>query len=347
MVLLSDSLDLRNSIILLKLARFVSSKEQKSIRRDLIGIIPKEVDIRPDEWAKQRRILLKIPSKKINDSESFLKQIAQLPGILTIIIFSNQNFNFPTENLSELVNYTLSVIEANDRPINIKFQAIGSIPFHKKAFLDRLKKKKPQNDELTKKPLELYLECKEENSQVLGRLGLIYQDQKKEPNMAIKNETITNLNITNRGLSVILFSPYTTIEIADFCRINLNFDFLEVKFSNENEKVQEIIEETSKTLFKGIDKVKFEVIPSLNNFIRNNSDKYLFLGFSLHSTKDEVDLKRALNNSQKIPCIIIGNEVRGLEYSTQKMIDMFKIGTGSSEPLRGSHVLSFVLGMLT
>ena len=106
MVLISNSLNLQNSVILLKLARFVSSREQRSIRKDLIDIIPKEVDIRPDEWAKERRILLKVPQKKITDPDGLLKQIMKLPGVLTVFIFTAQNFNFSTNTLSELVNYT-------------------------------------------------------------------------------------------------------------------------------------------------------------------------------------------------------------------------------------------------
>ena len=176
---------------------------------------------------------------------------------------------------------------------------------------------------------------------MLGRLGFLYHEEKKE----LSSSEAISLTSVNQ-MSVILFSPYTAIEIADFCRIKLNFDFIEVLFSNENEKVPEVIEETAKTVFKGIDKVKYEIIPSLNDFIRRNSEKYLFLGFSLHATKNVNDLKKAIKESEKIPCIIIGNEVRGLEYKTQKMIDMYKLGTGSSEPLRASHVLMYVLGMI-
>ena len=341
MVLISNSLNLQNSVILLKLARFVSSREQRSIRKDLIDIIPKEVDIRPDEWAKERRILLKVPQKKITDPEGLLKQIMKLPGVLTVIIFTAQNFNFSTNTLSELVNYTLSSIKDDDKPFHIKFQAIGSIPFHKKAFLDRIKKKGFSAEENMEPKVNLYLECKEDNSQVLGRLGFIYGDEKHD---STSLDSVSLDSITN--LSVILFSPYTTIEIADFCRISLNFNFLEVFFSNENDRVPVIVEETSKTLFKGIDKVKFQVISSLNDFIKDNREKYLFLGFSLYSSKGVKDLKLALKNSTKKPCVIIGNEARGLDYDTQKMIDMYKIGTGSSEPLRGSHVLAYVLGMV-
>ena len=341
MVPFSDPLNLRDSIILLKLARFVSTREQRSIRKDLINIIPQDVDIRPDEWAKQRRILLKITKMKIEDSKRLLNQISKIPGILTIIIFKRKNFNFSTDKLSELVNYTLSAINTKDKPLYIKFQAIGSLPFHKKAFRERIKKKTALNNESDETTLNVYLECTEDNSHVLGRLGFIYFDEKKE---STSPEPITISPITQ--MSVILFSPFTTIEIADFCRISLNFDFLEVFYSNENEKVPDIIEETSKTLFKGMDKVKYEIIPSLNDFIRNNSGNYSFLGFSLHALKNAQDLKKAIKNSDKIPCIIIGNEVRGLEYKTQKMIDMFKLGTGSSEPLRASHVLAYVLGMI-
>ena len=341
MVSFSDSLDLHDSTILLKLARFVSSREQRTIRKDLIKIIPKEVDIRPDSWAKHRRILLKFRKTKIENPESLLKQISQLPGIVTIIIFKNQNFDFSTDNLSELVKFTLSAVSINEKPLQINFQAIGSIPFHKKAFLDRIKKKKSLSKESDETVFNIYLECKKTDSQVLGRLGYLYHDQNQ---ISQSSEPISLDSITQ--ISVILFSPYTAIEIADFCRISLNFDFLEVIFSNENEKVPEILKETSKTLFKGIDKVKYEVIPLLNDFIRKNSGKYLFLGFSLHATKNAHDLKKILSNSDKIPCVIIGNETRGLEYSTQKMIEMFKLGTGSSEPLRASHVLTYVLGMI-
>ncbi len=338
MISISDSLDLHDSIILLKLARFVSSREQRSIRKDLIDIIPKTVDIRPDEWAKQKRFLLKFPKMNIVDPEALLKKISQLPGILTIIIFKNQNFNFPTENLSELVNYTLSTLKTSDKLLHIKFQAIGSIPFHKRAFKERISKKRPVSNESNETTFDIYLECKEENSKVLGRLGFLYLD--------VQKESKTSKKTSLKPITTILYSPFTTIEIADFCRISLNFDFLEVLFSNENEKVPEILDEASKTLFKGLDKVKYKVIPSLNDFIRNNREMYLFLGFSLHCTQNEQDLKKVLKETKKIPCIIIGNEVRGLEYKTQKIIDMFKLGTGSSEPLRASHVISYVLGMI-
>lgn len=342
MVTFSDSSDLHDSIILLKLARFVSPREQRSIRKDLIDIIPQEVDIRPDEWAKKQRILLKFPKKKIDDPESLLKQITQIPGILTIIIIKRQNFEFSTSNLSELVTYTLSAVNTTEKPLHIKFQAIGSIPFHKRALRERIKKKRELAEESDESAFNVYLECKEEDSQVLGRLGFVYHDERKE---SLPLESISLPSITQ--MSVILFSPYTAIEIADFCRIKLNFDFVEILFSNENEKVPEVLEETAKTVFKGIDKVKYEIIPSLNDFIGKNREKYLFLGFSLHATKNVNDLKRAMKESEKIPCIVIGNEVRGLEYKTQKMIDMYKLGTGSSEPLRASHVLTYVLGMIS
>ncbi len=340
MVFFSDSLSLHNSIILLKLARFVSTQEQRSIRKDLIRIIPQDVDIRPDEWAKHRRILLKVQNMKIEDSKRLLEQISQIPGITTIIIFKKKNFDFPTDKLSELVNYTVSSIESSEKPLYIKFQAIGSLPFHKKAFRERIKKKIPLSSESDESTFNVYLECKEDESQVVGRLGFIYLDEKKE------STHLEPVSIdSNTQISVILFSPYTEIEIADFCRVSLNFNFLEVMFSNENNKVPDIIKETSKSAFKGIDKVTYKVIPSINDFINRNRDKYLFLGFSLHASKNALDLKKALNNSKKIPCIVIGNEVRGLEYQTQKMMDMFKLGTGSSEPLRASHVITYVLGM--
>lgn len=341
MVSISESLDLQNSIILLKLARFVSKDDQHFIRQDLINIIPQEVDIRPDPWARKRRIILKVPNTKIEDAESLLQQISQLPGILTIIIFKKENFDFSTDSLSELVKYTLSAVRTIDKPLRIKFQAIGSLPFHKKAFLDRIRKKKTLQKEPDERAFNGYIECTETDSHVLSRLGYIYHDE----NIASQSVEPVTLNAIHK-LSVILFSPYTAIEIADFCRISLNFDFLEIIFSNENEKVPEVLEETSKTLFKGLDKVSYKVIPSLNNFIGNNREKYSFLGFSLHAIKNVQELKRTLKDSNKTPCVIIGNEVRGLEYSTQKMIDMFKLGTGSSEPLRASHVLAYVLGMI-
>lgn len=346
MVPFSNSLNLHNSVILLKLARFVSSREQRSIRKDLISIIPQDVDIRPDEWAKQRRILLKIPKLKAEKSEELLTKIAEIPGILTIVIFKKNNFDFATDKLSELVNYTLDSVNGNEKPLYIKFQSIGSLPFHKRALKERINKKTSLSKIADETTFNVYLECKEQNSQILSRLGFMYKFEKEEHLSSSETEILQDLDITKNKISVILFSPYTAIEIADFCRMSLNFDFLEVLFSNENEKVPEVLEETSKTLFKGIDKVKYEVIPSLNDFISKNRYKYSFLGFSLHASKNARDLKKALKNSDKIPCVVIGNEVRGLEYSTQKMIDMFRLGTGSSEPLRASHVIAYVLGMI-
>lgn len=341
MVPFSDSLNLRNTIILLKLARFVSTREHRTIRQDLIHIIPQEVDIRQDEWAKQLRFILKIPSRaNIPDAEEFLKQISQLPGVVTIIIFRKQNFDFQTASLSELVKYTVLSIQT-DKPVHIKFQALGSLPFHKRAVRERIHKKLPLSLESNESTFNVYLESKEEDDEVISRLGFIYLDEKQE---SASTEAISLDSISK--MSVILYSPYTDIEIADFCRISLNFDFLQIIFSNENNKVPEILEETSKTTFKGIDKVKYTIIPNINEFITLNRHKYNFLGFSLHASKSAHNLKKALKSSNKTPCIVIGNEVRGLEYKTQKMIDMFKLGTGSSEPLRASHVMAYVLGMI-
>lgn len=355
MVPFSDSLELHNAIILLKLARFVSSQEQRSIRKDIIALIPQNVDIRPDEWAKDRRILLKVPNLKKDRSEELLKKISQIPGIVTIIIFKKKNFDFSTTSLSELVKFTVSSVNTIERPLYIKFQAIGSIPFHKRAFQERIHKKMTIHKESNETTFNIYLECKEEQSEVLGRLGFIYSNEKKGSISLNNQETIEDLAISKKKLSVILYSPFTTTEIADFSRINLNFDFLEVIFSNENGQVPDIIKETAKgsneqkdsgLSFKGMDKVNYKIIPSLNEFIEDNNEKYQFLGFSLHASKNTQDLKHTLKKSDKIPCIIIGNEVRGLEYSTQKMIDTFKLGTGSSEPLRASHVLAYVLGLV-
>ena len=229
MVPFSDSSDLNDSIILLKLARFVSPREQRSIRKDLIDIIPKEVDIRPDEWAKKQRILLIFPKRKIEYPHTLLHQITQIPGILTIIIFKIQNFNFKTSNLSELVKYTLSAVNTSEKLLHIKFQAIGSVPFHKRALKERIKKKRELVEESGESTFNIYLECKEDGSQVLGRLGFLYHEEKKE----LSSSEAISLTSVNQ-MSVILFSPYTAIEIADFCRIKLNFDFIEVLFSNEN-----------------------------------------------------------------------------------------------------------------
>jgi len=158
----SDTLNLRNTIILIKLARFVSTREHRTIRQDLIHIIPQEVDIRQDEWAKQLRFLLKIPSRaNIPDSEAFLKEISQLPDVVTIIIFRKQNFDFPTSSLSELVKYTVSSIQT-DKPVHIKFQALGSLPFHKRAVRERIHKKLPLSSESNESTFNVFKQTLEE-----------------------------------------------------------------------------------------------------------------------------------------------------------------------------------------
>lgn len=341
MVSFSESVDLYDSLILIKLARFVTSREKRTIRRDIIKMIPKEVDIKSDPWATQKRLLLTFPKMKLEENASLLNKLSKVPGIVTLVIFKRQNFEIHTENLSSLVRFTLSAVSTK-KPLNIKFQALGSIPFHKRAFLERIRKKTSVTSDVEDSSFQIYLECKSIDSQILSRLGFIYHDNEENS----QSQSGPNTSISISKMSVVFFSPYTTIEIADFCRISLNFDFLDVIFSNENGKIRELLDETSKTSFKGMDKVQYEIIPSLNDFINQNRNKYSFIGFSLHATKTTQDLKQKLSDTDKIPCVIIGNEARGLEYSTQSMIDMFRIGTGGSEPLRASHVIAFVLGMV-
>ncbi len=334
---------MKMNLILIKLARFISSDEQKYLAKDIKRIftpITTSYRISYDEWGAKKRILVEVELENTRIRE-LCQNLLRQPGIIAVILFSPRFYNWESSSLSLLINQisTFLTIHNQNTTYSLDFRAIGKVPFHKKAIIDRLQKK---NFEFhTHSKFHLYLEIrsfKEKNRQNLQtRIGRKFVPE------AFSKEA---LQISPQ---LIIYSPYTEQEIADFLRLGLVFK-IPLIFTDENKNTQDLIKRTQKTYFKGISKVSFKIIPSLETFIKNNTERSF--GFSLWGTKPVHDLPSIIqpiaNQDKEKPLInfIFGNEQIGLPLFVHHHIPMFHIGGYASEPLRASQAASYALGTL-
>ncbi len=331
------------NLILIKLARFITSDEQKYLAKDIkrvLNPITTSYRISYDEWGAKKRILVEVELEKTRIRE-LGQNLLEQPGIIAVIHFSPRFYNWESSSLSPLINQisTFLTIYNQNATYSLDFRTIGKVPFHKKAIIDRLRKNNFEFHSHSK--FHLYIEIrsfKEKNTQNLQtRIG-----RKFIPEVFSKE----NLQISPQ---LVIYSPYTEQEIADFFRLGLVFK-LPLIFTDENKNIQGLIKRTQKTYFKGISKVSHKIIPSLEVFIKNNVGRSF--GFSLWGTKSVHDLPSIIqpitNQDKEKPIInlIFGNEQIGLPLFVHNQIPMFHIGGYSSEPLRASQAASYALGTL-
>ncbi|MHA1974199.1 MAG: hypothetical protein ACTSW1_14465 [Candidatus Hodarchaeales archaeon] len=331
------------TLYLLKLARFVSKEEQQKIIKDFRPICRKYFEsfkIMSDSWRSKNRILLQIQSKHEIPNE-FLYKLLEKPGIITIIEFFPDTFEFNLPEFKSLIDLLVKIINSKscNNTFSIDFRSYSKIPFHKRSIIDRLKKKKIHYSE--EAPLQLYFEVNQDKKtgNLIGRLG-----QKIPRNIQQElNKTVSAV--------LVLYSPFTVQEVADFFRLGLSFN-TKIIFSNENNKVPLLLKKVKKTFFKGIDKVQFEVIPDIQQLISQDSNNCY--GFSLWGKKNINDLSTSINdrkkettNNNKSIHFLFGNEEVGLPLRVREKIPIFRIGTASSEPMRASQAAAYILGFLS
>lgn len=331
-------------ILLLKLARFISPRGQRFLSEKIKKEIPNLI-INDDDWGSKRRIIINRMNKS---SLETIKSLNSFSGIVNIIEFEKKYFNRPTKTLKELTEVIDSFLKfhnvksVNQNVIIIDFKAFGSLPIHKKALSDRLKKNKytiVKDFKNHKTAFSLYIDLKNINNVVFVRIGT------KKTQFSINRKY---------PVSLVLCSPFTTQEIADFFRLALVFE-IKIILTNENKLVPKLVGDTKETLFKGIDKISYQIVSSLSSMLESRRDNNKFLGFSLWAQAASEDYFKTIkelfkeNNELKKSediMLIFGNEERGLKFEIQDKIPMFRFGGSVSEPLRSSQAAAYALAIL-
>lgn len=334
-------------LLLIKLARFITFNEQRGLLKDLERIftpLTNSFHVTFDEWGAKHRILAQLALLNIN-YEEICQKLLETPGINTVIHFSPSLFNMTSSSLSALISQ-LSAFLKDSNPgesYDIDFHSIGRVPFHKKAIIDRLQRKR-----FTYRPdskFHLYLEIRSASKKRKNTSETHLQVRIGQKFM-LKSSFEKTRKIIPR---LILYSPFTYIEIADFFRLGLVFNS-QIILTNENNRVEKLLKEVQKSYFKGISKVSFEIVPSLDTVIAENLG--MCFGFSLWGKKSVNDLSQKILTLIKqepikpIVNLIFGNEKTGIPLSVRQKISIFQIGDRVSEPLRSSQAAAYILGTL-
>lgn len=331
-------------IFLVKLARFVTRVDQSSIINDLqrkLSSFSSSISVIDDNWGKLNRIQVKMEIDSLNQKK-VANIIKKNPGVNNIVIFSEDLFDKIISSFSELVKLVIEFLDSNnsEKKIQLHFKSFGKIPLHKRAILNRLKKKGVSND--PKKGFPVYIEMKSnlnaeaDTTTFFLRLGkrVIFPKILESPPPFVKPK-------------LVLYSPFTVQEIADFFRLALTFK-TQVIFTNENGKVEILIEKTKQSLFKGIDKIDYQIVDSISALMKQAKGGS-FAGFSLWGSSPIINLPTKLasrkNKTNQI-LFLFGNEEQGLPLSLRDKIPMFHIGTHASEPLRASQAAAYAFGVL-
>jgi hypothetical protein len=147
---------------LIKLARFISKNEQATLAEDLKQLLTPYatfLEISNDRWGAKNRLIMEIEplTNKLSDLNQKLRK---KPGISSIILFTPQLFNWEFSSFPALINKLTNFLSTHNREKSyvLDFRAIGKLPFHRKAIIDILKRKKfvYQGDS----EFHLYLEIK-------------------------------------------------------------------------------------------------------------------------------------------------------------------------------------------
>jgi tRNA(Leu) C34 or U34 (ribose-2'-O)-methylase TrmL len=329
--------------VLVKLSRFVTPQEQDILVENLnlqFKNYSTKVNVKNDPWGSRYRILISFTDKSSLTKE-LINMILLNPGVNNVMLFQQSLFETRTDTLSQLMKILIEYIRSktDNNTINVNFQSLGRAPFHKKAILDRLKKKKIIND--PKADFKLYVEVRQspenekDNKGIQLRIGEKIIRSSFQPRSQIPTPIL------------VLYSPHTVQEVADFFRLALTFN-TQVILTNENIKIEDIIQEVEKTYFKGITKISFEITDSLESLISRKSTSKFF-GFSLWGNSPITDLNKNIRSSAHSTeeiLFLFGNEETGLPLWIREKIPIYHIGKKASEPLRASQAAAYAFGMM-
>ena len=179
----------------------------------------------------------------------------------------------------------------------------------------------------------LHLEFKKINGKIFYRTGMSSYDMWNK---------IKPLNINLNNINIILEEPRISEEVSDFMRICYIF---KIKFSiltENNEKIEKIIN-NAKKITKGIDYSEFKI--ALINSIPEDSIK---IAFSKHSKKNEIELiKFFKENKNKDMSFIFGNDTYGLSQKVRDKSNCdFRLTPETKKPLKANQSLSYIIGLL-
>ena len=140
------------------------------------------------------------------------------------------------------------------------------------------------------------------------------------------------------NVEVVLENPEDKEEIKDFLRLCYIFNLPLNILTNKN--INNLIDK-AKEEAKGIPYEKF--ILDINKKLEG-----IKIGFSINSKLDEQDFKKFYNeNKNKKILLIFSNEKFGLTQELRDKLDFsFRLTKETKKPLRSSHSLSYVLGLL-
>ncbi len=328
---------------LIKLARFVSEEEQEQIKSEINKFclsFKTSFQIISDNWRSKNRILLLIESKE-EYSKKIIEYLLSNPGVITVIRMFPDSFNFnlpPFKTLIDHLSDKIQLFSINEE-YQLDFRGFSNIPFHKKSIIDRLKKKKLRYKEDSESAFYFEVMKDKHTQSLIGRLGVKY------------TQDFSNFK-RNRFFhtSLVIFSPYTVQEVADFFRLALCFQ-TELIITNENQKADQLLKNMKKTYFKGLSKVKYHIVNEIESLITDPQN--ICLGFSLWGKQDIIQFLKKLDSirqqytsSDSKILLIYGNEERGLPLNLRTIIPVFRIGTLVSEPLRASQAAAYTLGLL-
>lgn len=325
---------------LLKLARFVSNKEQVELIREISSLLlnnstkDNQSKVTADTWAPKNRIQISCNSPLKND---LLENISSKIGVWQVIaINTEKEYLSIKDTIKELLD-----LVSEKKSFSLDIQIFKGAKFHKRAFHERWikKQKDPIIVDVTETKYNYYLEVKAKKY----RIGQI-RKQSSSLDKRIENKIPTFLIIQN---------PHSKLEIADFIRIGIMFSIpIYINCESQNLKTVNDLLLGAKKIIKGWNKTKIFVIESLSEIIDSND----IIAFSMWSKRGERELKEyisALNNEYLIKKrnklgLLFGNEMSGLTYEARKLIhpNIFHLGPSSSEPLRASQAASYVLGLI-
>ena len=337
--------------LLLKLARFVTTKEQNHLCKKIeeyFSQFTNSIQVENDTWASKNRLLLKLgdqkDSKLLSDIELHVEELINKPGIVSAIVIPSSLYNWESESLNALIKEIIIFLRGNNASeYSLDFLGFGKTLFHKKAIQDRLKKKKFVHSPNSK--FKLYLEMKSQKVHTIktGKTHIARIGRKYIPTI------YSTKAVFSFSPQLILFSPYTVQEVADFFRLSLAFN-IPIILTNENGRAEKLIEKVKNSYFKGIDKIEYRITLSLLNYIMK-SKNHTF-GFSLWGTSPITELITKIEGiKSQIPRktvinFVFGNEETGLPLNIRDQISMYRIGTQASEPLRASQAAAYALGAL-
>jgi len=288
---------------LLTLARFISPAEQQEVAKRIAEM---GYSVCSDPWAPQRRLLVEGPQAG---------KLYEIEGVSQVIPLLVQK---DTKTLSEAAEAVASVAkELKLSSFTVRLKCLGDVPFHEKALRERVHKKTGNSPGRT-----LYVEARPMPGCVAVRVGMpeVFHEEKR------------------LGLVLVLESPKTPHEIADFLRLSVVFNTpLRISIENDVRTVHAL--QDAKAIVKGHEKTEVTTYRTTLDAIQGRKAA----AFSMWGDSDEKWLK-----TSGVDTLVFGNEERGLKLSTQKAcVGVVHLGPHSSEPMRSTQAAAYALGVLS